>query len=211
MIQTSIKYSNVSRETLKAFISEENTEKISKKKHVIESIIRQLYDITAFVMYFVIIYFMSRPIWKFVKTLCPGNTSGDTFERILICSMVIIFGTYCYVKLIEKISLTIFPIYKSILMKRKMEEELKNLGEILELQEILKVENIEKIITDGNSTITVEYRGKNGININKHFDLHEKYFDVIREEFIDFSWLDVEINRILIKYKQSPIEVSSIC
>lgn len=77
---------------------------------------------------------------------------------------------------------------------------------IFYLQALLKEKNVKEISCHDSDHLKIVYVCKNGISEEYTAYIGTYYDNVVKEDCLDFTWMDDEINKILIKNKLPKIE-----
>lgn len=202
-----IKYSQITKEKLKEYYEENFLLKVSN----LEFVFYGIYQLIRIMGWVLITAWLASIHNAFIsKTLY--NKFFYSFAIDLFAIDLFVFIFYFIIFPIIYFSLTKIPerhIFKETYRKEKERlilNEIRNYKVLLELEDLLETRTIIKIKSNGYSELTIEYKNKNGLLISEKINIEKYYKKIVKEEYIDFTWLDEKINAILLKAKYPEIK-----
>lgn len=196
MDKTNVNYSNITEEQLDKYweyMLKENMLKENTK----ETTIRLSLELLLILTFIYGIGYAGSYIWPYFKDWHKGNV----YTCALVIVFLIIMGWLLYTGMIDLQFMRAILTYDVRLRYVYAKKDLDWAYKLYRLQRLLKEENISKITNRGSCTLVVEYIEENGIFKEQEVQLESYYDRVVKEDSLDFSWMDEEINKVLAKNK----------
>lgn len=200
-----IKYSKITKEKLKEYY-EEN---LSTKVDTLEFF---FYGIFQFIRFFgwvcLTAYFASNHnlLMREILKKLEYNKYFFIFELISLVFYFIILPMIWF----KLTNILMKYIFKNTYKKQEegfIIRELEKYNFLLDFQELLESRTIKNFRTNGYSDLTIEYHNKNGLIVSKTINIEDNYKKTVKEEYIDFTWVDDKINAILKENKCKEINL----
>lgn len=190
MDNINVNYSNITEEQLDKYW--ENMPNKSEKETMIRVTLELFLELAAICG----ISLACPYIWSYLR-----ERQMDPFACILAMILLIPIAWILFSEMKTMLLIRVFLTYGIRLQYTYAKNNLDWAHKMYLLQRLLKEENISKITNRGIATLAVEYTEENGIFKEQEVQLGSYYDRVVKEDCLDFSWMDEEINKVLGKYK----------
>lgn len=229
MLNTNIIYSEFTKESLNNYYKDNFLTKdergilvgqnvlVNKKRWIVKQILRYIFNIGywGFIAENLDYIFPSacRLSERVLKGLFPQllQEGAEEIKYIMLFIIIVFFlGMFFYMCFLVMylIYVCLFPINHRRYLEDILKKQIKNeFSEIFDFQELLKTNNVEKITTDGFESLTIEYLDDNSLFRTRRLDLGANYKKTVKDDCLDFSWIDYLIISKLRTHKY-PVELS---
>lgn len=197
-----IRYSDITKKMLEQYYKDNFLDTGSSKEYKRERVVRYIY---AVISVGVGLWWLDFLIQKFPV---EGVWLDFLIQNITVDRLIPAFGVVSYIICVCFVMRHLFPVYGRTIKEAYIKEYINgNLGEIFDFQEVMKKNKVEKVTTDGFSSLTIEYKAENGITKTRKLSLTGYYEKTVKDQYIDFQWTDGLINQLLADSKYALIDI----
>lgn len=171
----------------------ENIKKKYRKENTLDTVFR--------IIWLVLEITIAVCIGTAIRKLYPAFSIRDTAESLLLTILISLAVVYIMEQLKKYVVKKICPTKQQIDKETHFLECIKDRYiPLFELQEMLKKEEVEKlVINESKSILTIFKRLPNGIIKEKRIYLCEGCDAFMKDYMLDFAWIDKELNEQLEK------------